>query len=262
MRHPDFETFGLCCHAMSNAERSAAEAWGVLGFIAAAIGQNTEAAMTEQDVAGAVGRIGNLQLVATFAEQDYDSNTMETFRKTLTVEQVARELTEGRWYETGSLDAVGTLDALRDAYGEVVNDGGSHLCSLRTAEEEEEAAAEQNRVRLDGLARDFARRTGCAVGTFEFIRAVEQALGQTRRESEAWNSGERRMEEWAAHSYAGSKDGYFDDLNFVNGRLWGRAGDLRDILDWLRAECPLLMAKYEEMKLSGEWAAREVELAS
>jgi hypothetical protein len=129
-------------------------------------------------------------------------------------------------------------------------------------DEQNKWESEEQRKKLEVSAKVFAHKHNCKLGTFEFIRAIEEELADNASRREQWNNPEVRMEEWAAHQYAGGgSESYFDDLNYENANFEGESDSLENILEWLRTECPLLMAKYEEKKLSGEWAESEAVFA-
>jgi len=90
------------------------------------------------------------------------------------------------------------------------------------------------------------------LAAYEFIDVIERELNGIDYEQERWNDGEIRAEQWAAHMHMGSRDAYFDDLNFENGRYENRRDKLVGILEWISLNCPLLWAQHEERKLSEE----------
>lgn len=265
--HPDYNDFGFnkIAHRLYGETAKAVEEWGVMGFIGAAIGKNNEDIFTEEDVQDLVNRLGNLDLVARTVEYEGEDGPLHdpaVYHDKTTVEKVAHSLTEDRWYKVGDLKEINTLKQLESAYHDAMDNGGGRLVYLKTAEVHEKIMEEQRRKNLEQSAKHFAASNKVKVGTFEFIRAVERAIQKLAYRSERWNDGETRMEEWAACMYSGAgRETYFDDLNYVNGQLGGERDDLEGIMDWLQSECPLLMAKYEEMKLSGEWAEEDAVLA-
>lgn len=119
-----------------------------------------------------------------------------------------------------------------------------------TEEEYYEKKREERREELESTAKELAAKFKVKLSSLEFIEKLHEAIDGVRDDQEQWNNPERRAEEWAACMYSGGgSDVYYDDLNFENGRYNDRINDYYDILDWLREECPLLMCKYEEMKL-------------
>lgn len=119
-----------------------------------------------------------------------------------------------------------------------------------TVKEYDEMKREERREELESTAKELAAKFKVKLSSLEFIEKLHEAIDGVRDDQEQWNNPERRAEEWAACMYSGGgSDVYYDDLNFENGRYNDRINDYYDILDWLREECPLLMCKYEEMKL-------------
>lgn len=152
------------------------------------------------------------------------------------------------------LEGIDSFEDLVDVYKDFLDSDWGRCLHVLPIDEHKKVVAEHRRKELEQYAGAFASESGYKVGTFEFIRAIEQALGRIRHKRERWNDSETRMEEWAAHRYAGnSAETYYDDLNFENGRFASATDHLREIMEWLETECPLLMAKYEEMKLAGTW---------
>jgi hypothetical protein len=162
--------------------------------------------------------------------------------------------------EPGHFDVargIASIDALTNAnsVGEWLKDhydqqGWVHVISVLTPKQAKKKAIEDRRQALEQAAGEFAAKHHVKPGTFDFIRAVKKAIRRVERERDTWNDGETRMEQWAAHMYCGSREAYFDDLNFENGRYASRLDNLRGILEWLDEACPLLMASYRERKLS------------
>lgn len=123
---------------------------------------------------------------------------------------------------------------------------------MMTQDEYREQENERLRYSLEKGASQLAKEFGHSVGTFGFIKGLEALIEGVEAQQEQWNSGERRMEEWAGCVAAGCSNSYFDDLNFENGRYAARIDRYYEMMEWLREECPLLMCKWEEMKLEKE----------
>lgn len=124
---------------------------------------------------------------------------------------------------------------------------------LGTKESYEKYKREQRREKLESSAKELAAKFRVKLSSLEFIEKLNEAIRGVEYGREEWNNPERRMEEWAACMYSGvGSDTYYDDLNFENERFSERMDEYYDILEWLRDECPLLMCKYEEMKLKEE----------
>lgn len=125
-------------------------------------------------------------------------------------------------------------------------------CYCGTQAEFEAQEKEDERLKLEAAAKEFARSRNVRLSSMEFIAAIKEEIERINDDYEQYNSHERQMEEWAAYSYAGNRSEFFNDKNFTNERYQGNINDLYDILNWLRSECPLLWAKYEEAQLAGE----------
>lgn len=126
-------------------------------------------------------------------------------------------------------------------------------CFLGTKETYEKRKREKRREELESTAKELAAQFKVKLSSLEFIEKLHEAIRGVEYGREEWNNPERRAEEWAACMYSGvGSDVYYDDLNFENGRFSERMDEYYDILEWLEEECPLLMCKYEEMKLKEE----------
>lgn len=122
-----------------------------------------------------------------------------------------------------------------------------------TIEEYKEHEREQKRLELESTAKELAAKFQVKLSSLEFIEKLNDAIRGVEYGREDWNNPERRAEEWAACQYSGGgSEVYFDDLNFENGRFSERMDEYLDILEWLQDECPLLMCKYEELKMKEE----------
>lgn len=126
-------------------------------------------------------------------------------------------------------------------------------CFLGTKEQYEKHQREQRREKLESAAKELAAKFQVKLSSMDFIEKLHDAINCVEYQHDEWNNPERRMEEWAACQYSGGgSEVYFDDLNFENSRFSSRMDEYYDILEWLEEECPLLMCKYQELKLSKE----------
>lgn len=165
----------------------------------------------------------------------------------VTVQSMLEEIQQDRW---GRLENVVNVATLEESFAGVVENDYVSFVSLLTVEQHEAERQEKRRKELETTAAAFAARHNVGVATLEFIDALQRHLEHVEGYREQWNSGERRAEEWAAHRFAGSSEAYFDDLNYVNERCSGESRTLRDVLEWLGENCPLLMAKWNERQLA------------
>lgn len=229
--------------------------FGVMGFIGSCVGQAFHDATVKWDIDVAVSRIGECNLVLKWIDYDYESDIAHKVVERKTIRETCNDLSLNRWYKIGELsESVYNLEDLRKLYCHL-DDSGCNLAFFGTEEEYDKEESERKRKELDVAAKKFAATSKTAIGTFDFIRRLEEEIELVRRDQEIFNSGECRMERYADYSYAGSASSFWEDNDFENGRYSGHIENLESIMEWLRGECPLLMAKYEEKKLSGEWDA-------
>lgn len=133
--------------------------------------------------------------------------------------------------------------------GNVEGDGSFCNAAVITSEENKKQVAENEYNRIEESARNFADSCGHKIGSVQFINALNKAVRHVRDERAQWNSGERRMEEWAACMYSGAgREVYFDDLNFENGRYSSRLASLKDVWDYMERKFPIMMLRYQEWK--------------
>jgi hypothetical protein len=123
-------------------------------------------------------------------------------------------------------------------------DGG--YTAVVTVEGWEKAKQEKRRNGLEATASNFARECGKAVGTREFVQAVKERLAEVSYQHDRWNDGECQMERWATCTHSGSRNSYFADNDYMNGRYGEERGRLADVLDYMRDNFPLLMLHIDE----------------
>ena len=126
----------------------------------------------------------------------------------------------------------------------------SRVLYVETPKQKRKREQEETRIKLEASAAMFASSHNVKPNSIAFIKAVKKEIKRLSRGRDHWNNPEVRMEEWAAHMYNGTRECYFDDLNFENGRFDSDIRSLRAILEWLETACPLLMAKYKEARLA------------
>lgn len=148
-----------------------------------------------------------------------------------------------------SIMKIESISDLRAVYSDVVDGSYCFLAHLETLEQYQERQREEKRKELESFAGSFAHKHGITTNSLEFIQKIHDELQRNEWDHENWNSGERRMEEFAAHRYSGTVHSYFDDLNYVNNQIHGEADTLQGVLDWISESCPLLWAKWEESQL-------------
>jgi hypothetical protein len=197
-------------------------------------------------------RLGNQNLVARMWDAG-DPEEMQRggpYTNSLTTEQALQEIQEGRWYKVGELDAIEDFNDLEDAYRNACEHDWGGCNRLMTVEAHEALAATERRRELESAASQLAQSLQVAVDSMEFIDALHERIARIQQEQDDWNSGERQMEHWGACQAAGvGSEVFFDDRNYTNGEYNQGKGHLRDILEWLETNCPLLMAQWRERQL-------------
>lgn len=195
----------------------------------------------------AIKRLGGNHIIFTeFAYHDYDG-----IRKSLDKTTVRKVLDEILDIATsGDIAKIKTIHELGEWYENLFD--YDPMTFFGTEKDWEHRKAEKERKEIESFASTIAKENNIKTNSLEFLNVVDNLLKNVSYEKERWNDGETRMEEWAAHMYAGSRDAYFDDLNFENSRYASRQDKLENILNWVSENCPLLWAKYEESKLAEE----------
>ncbi len=216
-----------------------------------AIGCAAQQAFDKIEADKLVHRLGDYPVVLTSSYYYDDPQMGDSGVRTRTEQTTLRSIIE-RLAENSDPDSFQYINNLSDLgcyYGEMLDE----RIYIRTVEEHMKITKEDERKRLEVEAKKFAQETQTVIGTFDFIHAIENAVNGINNQSERWNSGESRRERYAANSCSGSTDAFWDDNDYVNGGLSSNRQLLDEIFAWLRTECPLLMAQYEEQKLSGQW---------
>lgn len=199
----------------------------------------------EQAIQAAIQRLGNLDITYEIGYSDPDDNYPRRAVRTTTVEDILREI-----YNNNDLDLINDVKTISDLGNSLMDDLRDEcLIFFGTSEEYTKHKAEKRRQELESAASQIAMHHNIKVNSLEFIGVVEKQIADVDYAQERWNDDEIRMEEWAAHMHSGSRDAYFDDLNFVNGHYEHNRDQLENILEWVSENCPLLWAQYEEQKL-------------
>lgn len=235
--------------------------YGCMGFIGAGVGDAAKEAPAKWDVDAVIARVGDITLTIEWADYDYEDNSYRRGVEEKTTRELCETLTtDTRWYKPGDLaDRVKNLRDIGQMVAEMY-DGDSRMCFFGTRADYDKKRAEERRKELEGVAKRFAADNGIMIGTFDFIHKVEEAIYGVAVRQRDFNSGEQRAERYAACMFAGCRDSFFSDNDFENDRFSNRRDNLEGVLEWLRSECPLLMAQYEELKLKGEWKSPVDEL--
>lgn len=113
-----------------------------------------------------------------------------------------------------------------------------------------EEQSENVRKNLEQSASWFAKECGHPVGSFEYVLAAQEALARREQDMEDDCYGERRMERAAASRFSGqSSEGYWSDEDYIRSHHEDRISEVAMVLQWLDANCPLLMLKVQEQEL-------------
>lgn len=253
--HPEVALFRNA--DLSFYELQSVRLWGALGFCGNGVGQAARENFIGQDIEALVKTLGNITLICKYAEYDDDGHASVRCKQ-LTLPEIAQELIERRWYKIGDLAKITGIGYLREMYSDAMSSEYISMIHLMTEEDHLKAETEERRKRLEKSASEFASRNGVTFGTMEFVHEVQRHINHIRDQRSSWNSGEARMERFGACMVSGAgSDVFFDDNNFENGRFSGRECDLEEIFEWLRDQCPLLMAQYQEELLSGRFTETE-----
>lgn len=131
-----------------------------------------------------------------------------------------------------SLEMVGHALSSTDDHGRT---------TIHTVDGWERAKQEERRKGLEDTASAFARECGHKVGTREFVLAAKERLEEVAYQHDRWNDGECQMERWATCLHSGSRDAYWSDNDYMNGKYGEERGRLADVLEYMRDHFPLLM---------------------
>lgn len=220
-------------------------------LIGEAYGYASTAFNAKRAVEAALKRLGGEQkVVATFSEEDFEWGGCHTRVVGRTISNLLYDICEARNYPIESLDEVHNLQSLREVYQDAMYSCCVQLEKLETQEEYDTRKTEEKRKSLETSAAVIARKHNCSCNSIQFLQALEEEIAHNRDEKELWNNPEVRMEEWAAHRHSGSSEGYFDDLNYVNGRISSDYRRLLEVREWVSQNCPLLWAKWEDAKMT------------
>lgn len=123
--------------------------------------------------------------------------------------------------------------------------------AIMTEEAYREEASEKERKRLEETASWFANQCGHAVGSIEYVHAIQEAIERSQRDMEHDCYGERRMERAAAARFCGqSSEDYWSDEDYIRNQHEENIFLLANVLQWLEINCPLLMLKVQEKELA------------
>lgn len=164
-------------------------------------------------------------------------------------------------YPSSSIRNIKTEKGLLDSFADHLSNNDCFVKFIGSEEDYRKLEQKRRREELEGLASEIAHKHKVGVRSIEFLKAVQKEIDAVDYESEQWNNPECRMEEWAAVRYNGlGADVYFDDLNYVNGKIGSRMDDLHGIMEWMAENCPMLYAQYQEESKEDDETELESEL--
>lgn len=128
-------------------------------------------------------------------------------------------------------------------------DGDCASAYIFTKKEYERHEAEKNMKEANEIASRICRTYNVKPNTMDFVHAVVSHYNDIMDAEDNYrNNDEMRMERYAGYD---NKDNFFTDNDYSSSVESRASEDLEKVLGWLNRNCPLLMAKYEEMKLTG-----------
>lgn len=148
-----------------------------------------------------------------------------------------------------SWDEITSVASIGHAISSTQEDGQT---SVYTVKGWEDAKREERRKELEQTASNFARECGHSVGTREFVKAVKEHLAEVAHQHDRWNDGECQMERWATCLHSGSRDAYWSDNDYMNGKFASERGRLADVLSYMRENFPLLMLHIEQEEATSD----------
>lgn len=202
------------------------------------------------------GKLGKVARSVSYPDYDhiegveYRGSVTYSILKRSEVLNACIESLMDRWADGTTFPA--SVDEMVEMYTEAGDSEWGHVAVMTIAQAKKERDDEKF-GRMEAAAQRFAAQCGKKMGTMAFLKALDEAVNGVKDRREQWNNPERRMEEWAAHMYAGGgNETYFDDLNFENGRFDGQLDDLSEVYSYIERKFPLLMMQYKERKLRKE----------
>lgn len=181
-------------------------------------------------------------------DDDYEDHREhhKVYRKTLK-QIVEKSVANGNDYNL-PFDEIDSIEGLSSTLG---NDEQITV-TVMTVEAYDKRKKEERRKELESTASDFARECGHSVGTREFVKSAKEKIAELDYESERWNSGECKMERYANYYHSGSRDAYWSDNDYQNGKFADRSDRLSKVLDYMRENFPLLMLHIEQEEATSD----------
>lgn len=194
------------------------------------------------------GKPPGFTMVEFWHEYDEDGYGGRDGKREVTIGQMAESIANSR-YRKMYLGEIKDLDTFLSRYMESAeyDVGGVH--QVLTRKEARKYELERWKAEISDEAAAVAAKYGVSTDSLDFIRAVRKEIRRCREERNEFNSHEYRMEMWADHMYAGARDAYWTDRDYVNGEIDNREEVLRDILRWVAQACPLVWMQYRQGRL-------------
>ena len=185
----------------------------------------------------------------------YSSNrnreSVDYLDKDKIIAKIERELSRSKFLEE-PMDYDGVIECLRYSFE---GDGDYASAYIFTKKEYEENQVKKEMNEAEEIAARICRTYNVKPNTMDFVHAVVSHYSDIMdAEDDYRNNDEMRMERYAGYD---NKDNFFTDNDYSSSVESRASEDLEKVLGWLNRNCPLLMAKYEEMKLAGEFENEE-----
>lgn len=181
----------------------------------------------------------------------YDPDGFSAARRTITRmdrQQIINRIGEGyRFIDKIPQTEKEVINCLALASGAEAEDGTAWVETIKEYRQRQE---KELREECGQLAGEICARYKVKANTFAFIRAaVKHYKGISKSERHFRDDGEMRAERWAEAMHNGCRDAYFEDNDYASSRIAEADSDLRKLMRYLHRYCPLLMARYKELRL-------------
>lgn len=108
---------------------------------------------------------------------------------------------------------------------------------------------EYERKKLEKIASKYAAMFNTTLGSWSFVRALQEYRQSVEDKLDVFNNEENRAERWATHMYHGCTSEFFENEEYGNCTYYTILSELDMIEKWLHTNCPLLMASWTESEL-------------
>jgi hypothetical protein len=221
--------------------------FGLMAWIGQAIGENTADVRKDHQVSEILKHFPDtgMVLVATTVYQspdDYQSYPGEESKtlKEWVVELVDNNSQRYRWQSDLEITNLGSLE---ECIREILYGDDCHLRAFETQAKYDKRVKEEERRRLEKAAAKIAADNDVRVDSIGFIKACYRIIDRQQFYREGM------AEDRLCIGYGVTADQYFDELNESRSDT----NHVREILDWLSENCPLLWAQYQESVKDGSF---------